>query len=67
MKLEIYQTWQGYEIAKPYPKNKDLHMFLTGVYAGRAKWEDDYIRARHYKTRKAAEAVAKKIESGEIK
>lgn len=67
MEIEVYKTFQGYEVAKPRKANPDLHDYVAGVYRGQVRWTCDYLYSKKYKTLDAAKRVANRIATGEYK
>lgn len=64
MKTEIRKTWQGYEIRVDRKRHP---VYVVSVYNNTANCSFDYAHSKHYKSRKRAEEIARKIEAGEIK
>lgn len=67
VKVELFKTWMGYEIATDDPYRKGGHLFVKRVYGGEVTWVSDYTHAKKYKSKRTAEAVAKKIKNGEVR
>lgn len=67
VKVELFPTWRGYELGVVCPHNPEMHMWVKRVYAGEVTWVSDYTHAKHYKSKRSAEAVAKKIEKGMVR
>jgi len=64
--VKIDKVWDGYEISTVDPWCKVGHLYVFNVYNNQVRWVSDYTHAKHYKSKRAAESLAKRIANGGV-